>query len=631
MKSRAALYARVSTYEQVSNYSIKSQLEITRMVAESRNYEVVKEYVDEGQSGTLLSRPALNKLLSDCRNGKIDVIIVFKIDRFFRDIRHLLYVMDELEKLDVKFISATEPFDTSTPIGRYILGQFGLAAELERSTFLERAQMGRIRRMQEGKWWGAAPYGYTYNTKTGKLELNESEAEVVRQIFKLYRQPGASVTKVARELNKKGYLTRAKKAWKGWNVDDIIRNETYTGTANLNRRSKNNAPVITVEVPAIVSKEEFNEIKKLSERRKKITSKKAVKRVYLLKSLVYCAECGAMMGCKYTNPVKYGEYKYYYYICRGGHLKKRYKDIEDENLRYKKKAECKMGWVRAEKLEDAVWKIIVDLITDPDRIKSVVEKMGGNSQSSEKDSSAVEKKLKKLSDQRRALFRSYRESLLPEEDMRVLLGELAEEEKRLLREMEELKPLDDHALRQNIITFEHFHEKYKNTINELSEEERREIIVRLVNHVKVDKKGDVKIYFNLPDNLYNVSMVEISTKLEKNIRPYRKRKPGRKSLRQDINISMSNSMWENIEKEANRRNTTPTELIRLWVIKWVKNGRGFPGQSLFNKSITEKDKSQKRLTTKIDRKLKEALEMRAKEARMSLAGAVRYIIEKSLT
>ena len=110
---KAALYARVSTEEQKENFSLASQLELLRKHAADNGYEIFDEYVDGGYSGTSFERPRFQKLMADARQGRVNLILVYKIDRFFRSNKDLLNVVYELEGMGVNIRSITEPFDTT--------------------------------------------------------------------------------------------------------------------------------------------------------------------------------------------------------------------------------------------------------------------------------------------------------------------------------------------------------------------------------------------------------------------------------------------------------------------------------------------------------------------------------------
>ena len=151
---KCAIYVRVSTEEQAKNYSIPAQLDLLRSFARANNYEIFREYVDEGVSGTTADRPQLQELLNDATRGVFNVVLVYRIDRFFRNTRLLLVAVEELKKFGISFKSLTEPFDTSSPMGEFMVSLLGSVAQLERDTFIERSGMGIIKSVKEGHYMG---------------------------------------------------------------------------------------------------------------------------------------------------------------------------------------------------------------------------------------------------------------------------------------------------------------------------------------------------------------------------------------------------------------------------------------------------------------------------------------------
>lgn len=197
---RVALYARVSTEEQTENFSLGSQTELLKKHAKEHQYKIYSIYIDGGYSGASYERPEFQRLLADAKQSRFDIVLVYRLDRFFRSNKDLLNVVDEMSSYNVDLKSITEPFDTSNYLGKFVLSLFGSIAELERNTFIERSKAGRLRRYREGYYSGTTPckFGYSYNKKTKKLEINDKEAEIVKNIFGLYLQPDSSVLKVTK-------------------------------------------------------------------------------------------------------------------------------------------------------------------------------------------------------------------------------------------------------------------------------------------------------------------------------------------------------------------------------------------------------------------------------------------------
>jgi len=147
---RVALYARVSTTDQ----STDSQLLDLRRYVSERGWNIYKEYVDEGISGTKDSRSALNELMDDARKRRFDVVLVWRFDRFARSTKHLILALEEFRNLGVDFVSYQENIDTSSPLGSAIFTIISAVAQLERDIIVERVKMGLRRAKANGKRLG---------------------------------------------------------------------------------------------------------------------------------------------------------------------------------------------------------------------------------------------------------------------------------------------------------------------------------------------------------------------------------------------------------------------------------------------------------------------------------------------
>jgi DNA invertase Pin-like site-specific DNA recombinase len=144
---------RVSTLDQ----NPQTQVHDLRSMAVQRNLEIVKEYTDHGISGTRARRPGLDELMRDARHGHFDIVLVWACDRVARSVKHFLDVLDELNRLNIEFISFRENIDTGGPLGRAVIIIVGAIAELERSLIIERVRAGMRRAKLEGKHVGRKP------------------------------------------------------------------------------------------------------------------------------------------------------------------------------------------------------------------------------------------------------------------------------------------------------------------------------------------------------------------------------------------------------------------------------------------------------------------------------------------
>ncbi len=172
---RVALYMRVSTVDQHP----ETQLLDLRQLAAQRGLEIVGEYTDR-ISGSKAKRPGLDQMMADARRGHFDVVLVWACDRLARSVRHFLEVLDELNRLNLEFISFREQLDTGGPLGRAIVVIISVVAELERSLIVERVRAGMRRARLEGRRIGRAPL------------------EVDREAVRRDRQRGLSLAEIAR-------------------------------------------------------------------------------------------------------------------------------------------------------------------------------------------------------------------------------------------------------------------------------------------------------------------------------------------------------------------------------------------------------------------------------------------------
>jgi DNA invertase Pin-like site-specific DNA recombinase len=225
---RIAAYARVSTEDQANEgYSLEAQLDSLRAYAESQDWEIYKEYVDDGYSGRNIKRPKYSDMMADISNW--DALVVVKMDRIHRNTRNFFAMMDFLEKKKKAFVSSTESLDTSTAMGRFFILIIQGIAQLESEVIGERTYFGMEEkaRSSKGKIMGfTAPFGY--HAKKGELSVNEDELEVVRHIFASYRS-GQTMDEICYRLNRNGTLTRKQNPWNKFNLRTILHNPVYAG------------------------------------------------------------------------------------------------------------------------------------------------------------------------------------------------------------------------------------------------------------------------------------------------------------------------------------------------------------------------------------------------------------------
>ena len=284
---RVACYVRVSTDNQLENYSIEEQTERLKAYCSAKDWHIYRVYTDGGYSGGNVERPALKQMIDDIKKNKIDVVMVYKLDSLSRSQKDTLTLIeDNFLTNGVEFVSMSENFDTSSPFGRAMIGILSVFAQLEKDQITERFTMGRIGRSKAGYFHGGsnAPTGYNYID--GKLIVDEYKAMQVQEIYDRFLS-GYSIRSIQRYMNEK---------YGGWNrntlIYNMLKNSIYIGKVKFNKVTYDgiHEPIISVDtfekVQALINSQE-REDKKTSRQ------KTPFKASNLLTSIVYCDKCGA--------------------------------------------------------------------------------------------------------------------------------------------------------------------------------------------------------------------------------------------------------------------------------------------------------------------------------------------------
>jgi len=248
---KAALYVRVSTDAQAEEgYSIDAQKEALEGWCASRRIKNYEFYTDGGFTGSNIDRPELGRMIADAKDGKLSHVVVYKLDRLSRSQKDTLYLIEDVfNPHGVDFVSLQETMDTSTPLGRLMLGILSAFAQLERENIRERTRMGMLARVKEGYWpgGGRVPFGYDYDSEQGFLVPN-ADAETVRRIYDLYLKgyamyrvaqlTGLRYERLARQiLNRKsncGYIVYNGCEYRGRH-QPIVSLETYERAMEMQR------------------------------------------------------------------------------------------------------------------------------------------------------------------------------------------------------------------------------------------------------------------------------------------------------------------------------------------------------------------------------------------------------------
>lgn len=227
---RACVYTRVSTAEQAAEgYSIEEQERKCRAAIEVKGWECVKTYSDPGVSGRTMDRPGLQEMIADIKSGKIEAVVIWKLDRLSRKQRDTMEIIEDvIDANHVELISLRETLDTTSPWGRAMIGILSSFNQMESENIQERTQMGRDAKLKKGGYAGGRP-PLGYMTVNGELVIVPEEAEIVRLIFKL-RDEGYTLVGISEELTRRGYKTKKGNEFQYSGIRAILKNEeTYRG------------------------------------------------------------------------------------------------------------------------------------------------------------------------------------------------------------------------------------------------------------------------------------------------------------------------------------------------------------------------------------------------------------------
>lgn len=364
MKKTAAIYIRVSTEAQFEEgYSVDAQKEQLTAYCVSKGIKNYKYYIDGGWSGSNIDRPEMQKLIEDVKNDLISHVIVYKLDRLSRSQKDTLYLIEDIfNPHGVDFVSLNESMDTSTPMGRLMLGILSAFAQLERENIRLRTRMGMKERVKSGLWMGGGriPFGYDYDKTHGILVQNK-DAEKVKQIYKLYIE-GKSPQEIANLL--------------GLKYDKLV-NQILTRKSNYGIIEYNGEEYQGKHEP-IISKETYDiAMRCMLDRRVVRTNNQE----HLLTGLMYCGKCGAKM--RYQKWSRRGAK----IICYSQQKSKPYL-VKDPN--------CTQEKLWSTEVEEIVIKAIFDFVNNykPSETESIVQDdiiTILNNQQSE-----LERKIKKL-------------------------------------------------------------------------------------------------------------------------------------------------------------------------------------------------------------------------------------------
>ena len=290
----AGLYPRVSTDDQVrEGFSLDEQEKEMKKLCMHKNYQIYKVYREEGVSAKNMNRPKFQEMIQDLKDGKINRIIVYKLDRLTRSIQDLEVICKLIEKYHCSLDSVSEEINTDTATGVFFIRMTTILAQLEIERTSERTKFGLKGAAKNGHFCGKAPIGYRKINK--ELVIDDLESEVVKEIFDDYVN-GLSVCTITKKLNNKNALNRN---WRTTTIDRMLSNYIYCGDYLYGKRAKNMKPIHLEDIcPAIIDKETFKMVQTQKERNLKNYTRK---HTYVYMQKIVCSKCNKIMGGSSTT------------------------------------------------------------------------------------------------------------------------------------------------------------------------------------------------------------------------------------------------------------------------------------------------------------------------------------------
>ncbi len=384
--TRCAIYTRKSTEEGLEQdfNSLDAQRESAENYIasqKSQGWECLPDYYDDGGfTGGNMDRPAVGRMLEDIDAGKINCVVVYKVDRLSRSLMDFAKILERFENKNVSFVSVTQQFNTTTSMGRLTLNVLLSFAQFEREVISERTRDKIAMARKRGKYTGGRPVlGYDIVPEGGKIIINETEAEQVRTIFDLYLKRG-SMLPVVEKLDRLGWhtktwVTRKGKVHQGRiynkpSLHSLLTNPLYMGMVRYKGQNYDG------EHDAIITTELFENTQRLlAENRRMPPPARIGKYGGLLKGILRCKVCNAGMSHYFS---KKKEKRYRYYVCQNA-ISRGWKNCPHPSL-------------PANEIELFVINEIRTIGLD----KSMIDKIVSHSRESVKDETAAHKKRLKL-------------------------------------------------------------------------------------------------------------------------------------------------------------------------------------------------------------------------------------------
>lgn len=426
---RAAIYARVSTEDQVDNTSLADQERICRRYAEGRGWQVAEVYREEGFTGTKGQRPEWDRLMRDARAKLIDAVVVMNWKRFARNARIGLNISFELEEISVGLAVTEFDIDTTTKHGRFMRLQLLGLAELDRDSVVEQLTKGQYGKARAGGWPSSAsglPYGYTLEGqgRTNRVVHKVAEAEMLRVVVGWIVDEGLTRGQATVRMNEQGYRQRNGNPWHQDNLRDVLRNPGLKGELRWGGKQASGkyGELTTIPVEPIITPERWDSLQVALSRNTRVSGQK---RDYPLNRGRMVAPCGQPYGCTGRRADSSR-----FYMCQG----RRWSATG--------RAKCSCPNLRADDMDARVWAEVVALLGDPDRLGALVRDwLGGHAEQADSERDELERvtaQIAKLENSLNTTLVEYIKQGVPAEALKAATDQINQEVAALRRRQAEL-------------------------------------------------------------------------------------------------------------------------------------------------------------------------------------------------
>ena len=476
-RKTAGVYIRVSTEDQArEGFSLGEQEEKLLQLCNFKDLEVYKVYKDAGISAKDMEhRPQFQAMLQDMKEGKINYIVAYKLDRITRSVRDLEELISVLEQYNCFLLCDRDDVNTSTANGRFFVRMLTVLSQLEIEIVSERTKFGLNGAIKSGHIPGQRPFGYT-KSEDKKMIVDNATRPYVEKIFDMYLE-GKSFQQIANYFKKNNIYP--KKKWRDTTIQKIIDNKIYMGDYEQYKRigkQENLEPIVYMNVvEPIISRAKWEECQRQKERNQRTYTRD---RIYTFFQRLKCPDCGRIMKCKGSGGSKR---KYMYYTCEHCHV--------NFNENY---------------VEELLESFIYDLLEYDMAVKKfflpILEEKNNKI-----DTTTIDKEIRNLEKQRDRIKQAYIKGIVEmedfKEDYKLIEDKLANLENKKL-ELVNLETFNysPHELlaerdleREKMIRLDTLNSLLKSKWNDMDKSEKQEFLSKFIDtiEIKKDSKGNL--------------------------------------------------------------------------------------------------------------------------------------------